>query len=138
MLLRNNLSSIEKSQKLANKYFKKGYNCAQSVILSASKVLGVRVPVGLMESASTFTGGIGKSGCLCGALAGAIMLIGFFSLKSKKDASEFFQIFKERFKSSCCRVLRNGMDFDDPYLKKRCAKITAETAGLVVEFLSGD
>lgn len=138
MLVKNSLSSVEKSKRLANKYFKKGYNCAQSVILSVSKVLGVRVPVGLVESVSAFRGGIGKSGCLCGALAGATLLIGLLSPKSEKEASEFFRVFKEEFKSSCCRVLRGGMDFKDPRLKKHCAKITAETAGLVVEFLSGD
>lgn len=138
MLLRGNLSSIEISRKLAKKYFQKGYNCAQSVMLSASKALGVHVPAGVVESASAFSGGIGRSGCLCGALAGAVMLIGYFSPKNEKEASEFFQIFKEKFQSSCCRVLRSDMDFEDPAVRKHCAKITEETAVLLVKFLSGD
>ncbi len=138
MLLRGNFSSVEVSRKLARKFFGRRYNCAQSVILSVSKALGVKVPKEVIKTAAFLGGGIGGSGCLCGALAGAVMLIGHLSPKSNEEAADFFRIFKERFKSSCCRVLRGGMDFKDPKLKEHCAKITEETAGLLTEFLMGD
>jgi C_GCAxxG_C_C family probable redox protein len=108
------------------------------VILGVSKALEIEVPKEIVKTATVFGGGIGKSGCLCGALAGAIILIGYLSSKSEKEASEFFHIFKGKFKSSCCRVLRKEMDFKDPNLKEHCAKITEETAGLLTKFLMGD
>lgn len=138
MLSRSNLSSVEVSRKLARKFFGRRFNCAQSVILGVSKALKIEVPKEVVKTAGVFGGGIGGSGCLCGALAGAVMLIGYLSPKSNEETAEFFRIFKERFKSSCCRVLRGGMDFKDPKLKEHCAKITEETAGLLTEFLMGD
>ncbi len=138
MLSRGDLSSVEVSRKLARKFFNRRFNCAQSVILSVSKALGVKVPKEVVKTAVVFGGGIGESGCLCGALAGAVMLIGYLFPKSNKEAADFFDIFKERFKSSCCRVLRGGMDFKNPKLKEHCAKITEETASLLSEFLMSD
>lgn len=138
MLSKSNLSSLETSRKLARKFFGRRFNCAQSVMLSVSKALGVKVPKEVLKAAAVWGGGIGGSGCLCGALAGAVMLIGCLSPRSSEEAAEFFHIFKERFKSSCCRVLRRGIDFEDPKLREHCVKITEETAVLLTEFLVGD
>ena len=59
----------------AAEYFRKGYNCSQSVLLTMfehSNGKNELVP----KVATAFGGGIGRCGSVCGALTGGIMAIG--------------------------------------------------------------
>lgn len=134
MLSRGELPSAV-GKRMASKYFKSRYNCAQSVILAAAKACKMKPPEELVRSTRVFGGGIGYSGCLCGALAGALLTIGYLCSKPEKRAGEFIKIFIETFGSSCCRTLRKGMDYKNPELKRHCAMITEETASLLIDFV---
>lgn len=62
---------VKESQDL----FESGFNCAQSVLLSFCEELGLSKETA-SKIASPFGGGIGGHGKLCGALTGAMMVIG--------------------------------------------------------------
>ena len=61
-------------EKQAINYFKSGYSCSESVIRAAIDE-GLCDPV-LLSCATSFSGGI-SSGCLCGTVAAAQMILGF-------------------------------------------------------------
>ena len=84
----------KKFSELAPKYFlEQGYSCSESIARAA-------VDMGLADDsfisiATSFSGGMG-SGCLCGAVAGAQMVIGLLHGKNKDNqaralAKEFYK-----------------------------------------------
>ena len=102
----------------AGEYFNNGYSCSESMIKWA-------VDEGLVDEnalslATSFSGGMG-SGCLCGAIVGAQMIIGSqFGRDNKfgneniarEKAREFIQKFVEKHKVTCCKILtKNFSDF---------------------------
>lgn len=130
---------------LAGFYYDQGYNCAQSVILAASQTLKVDVPREVITGASSFSGGIGYSGCVCGALVGGSMFIGIISAnhekarKNKKTLSlsgKLHNAFMSNFGTTYCRELLNGRSFKDKESKQKCRDITVKTAGILVDLLN--
>lgn len=132
---------------IAGQYFDEGYNCAQAVIMSAAQALGIDVPHAVVRGAASFTGGIGYAGCTCGALVGASLLIGMISAdlnsprKSRNTldlSGRFHDIFRDNFKVTCCRSLRNGKHFRNKEVRRKCREITVRTSELLVEMLANN
>jgi C_GCAxxG_C_C family probable redox protein len=125
----------------ARSYFDKGRNCCQAVMLGGSEALGIEIPALLIESLSGAGGGLGLSGCLCGALLGGTLLLGLKKNGEKnrrkvvKLTNRLYEAFHQNFGSTCCRILRKGLSFNDPNLRMHCRQITAETAKLAVELI---
>lgn len=108
---------------LANAYYKKGFNCCQSVLAAFSDLTG------LTEQASFDIGGGFGSGAgtgeLCGALSGAIMTLGLLTpvdtadpVGSKKRtvalSREVQKRFSEKFGALRCHdLLRNKSGASD-------------------------
>jgi C_GCAxxG_C_C family probable redox protein len=111
----------------ALRYFKEGYNCAQSVLLTLQKYWKVEC---LLEPkvVSTFGGGIGRRGSVCGALTGGITAIGLKYGTNKPISSEreqgyllslkFYNQFEEKCGGvMCCDLI--GYDLTDEEEVKR-------------------
>ena len=102
--------------------FRKGYNCAQSVLLAMQDFWNEK---DILEPkiASAFGGGIGRRGSLCGALTGGVIAIGqkYGSNrpvlgergKAYSLALKFYDRFLEEHGSVFCRDLV-GYDLTDP------------------------
>jgi C_GCAxxG_C_C family probable redox protein len=65
------MSSVD----LALAYFKEGFSCSQSVLLAYAPAFGVDRKTAL-KVAGAFGGGIGRMGETCGAVSGALMVLG--------------------------------------------------------------
>lgn len=132
---------------LARARFESGANCAEAVLHAVPEALGdsaLRLP----ESAGMgWTAGIGESGCLCGALAAAVMLEGAASdarpggpaAKRRRAVTASAGIrtaFVDEFGSTCCRAIRRGMEPGSPACREHCAGISARTAELVTASLA--
>jgi C_GCAxxG_C_C family probable redox protein len=59
----------------ASAYFSQGYSCAQSVLLAFAEELGL-APEVAVKVAGCFGGGMARQGLTCGAVTGALMVIG--------------------------------------------------------------
>ncbi len=121
-------------------YFAEGYNCAQSVLLSGSKALEIELPPKFIDGTLGFSGGIGFSGNVCGALIGGVTLIGIALGKSKKKeiwrrSNHLQKFFQKSFGSHLCQVIRQGGSFHDKKTKGICQKIVSETAGETVKLI---
>lgn len=98
--------------------FEKGMNCAQSVISVYGPQYGLD-PDLCVRIASAFGGGIGHTQGICGAVTGAIMVIGLkhgkgTAERDRRDhinalARQFIEEFKKRNGGVMCRRL---LDFD--------------------------
>jgi C_GCAxxG_C_C family probable redox protein len=106
----------------AAELFSNGYNCAQSVLGAFCEENGLDKNTAF-KLANGFGGGI-RCGELCGAVTGAIMVIGLkcgfyiekdFSQKGfcNKKSHEFIEKFKEINKSALCRDLL-GVNIQSP------------------------
>lgn len=127
----------------AGEYFKQGYNCAESMLRAYLDLFPQDFGPGVARLASTLGGGLGRSGCSCGALTAAEMVLGLFvGRESQVDdlervyrlSGELHDRFKEKFGSTCCRVL-NKEDYQSQDHFRRCLKITGGTAMLLMQFL---
>jgi C_GCAxxG_C_C family probable redox protein len=138
--------SEEKVLEARNKaggYFKEGYNCAESIFHAFKDEL--ELDENMVKILTGFGGGIGHAGCTCGALVGSIGVIGCLKGRTDNDneiridcydhTKEFHDIFKHEFKTTCCRVLNKGDDFESRAHNINCLKITGKTGQLLMEFL---
>ena len=127
----------------AVEFYKNGYSCSESIIRAsyACEYLDSTIDIEVLNQiASSFSAGMGESGCLCGAVSGAQMVLGAnFGRKNsetnaqsiKSISKAFIEKFKEKRTVTCCRVLTKGMDFHSPERKSHCVSIVKEVAGLL-------
>ena len=127
----------------AGQYFKNGFNCAEAIVRTGGELLGVKLDEQTLRMATGFGGGIGHAGCVCGALAASVMVLGLVQgrLDPSEDlekayalSSEFHRRFQEKFGATCCRAL-NPHEFGTREHMLNCVKITGNTMGLLAEFL---
>ncbi|MBW2452806.1 MAG: C_GCAxxG_C_C family protein [Deltaproteobacteria bacterium] len=114
----------------AGDLFDRGFNCSQAVFQATTG----RSDPELIAMAEGFGGGIGDSGCLCGAISGGVMALGFAG--KAKHSGELIAAFKDTYQTTCCR----GLSKDYSWLSKdhlaNCRKVTVTTARLVEQLLS--
>src|SRR5512143_3975820 len=104
-------------------YFRDGFNCAQSVLAAWAPEEGMDSTLAL-RVAGAFGGGLARMGLTCGAVTGALMVIGLqFGQVTPDDpeakqrayalARQFAEQFAARHGSIACRDLLGG-DINDP------------------------
>jgi C_GCAxxG_C_C family probable redox protein len=109
--------------KEADNYFEEGYSCAPSVLSAYSERFGLEKELAL-KVACGFGGGIGHTGRTCGAVAGAVMVIGLkhgqadandeeSREETHKLVKEFIDKFEALHGSVECRELI-GYDLSNP------------------------
>ncbi|WP_434510726.1 C-GCAxxG-C-C family (seleno)protein [Desulfitobacterium sp. AusDCA] len=130
--------------KKAGDYFKEGFNCAESIVKTFNELCYNPMEAEIVRIATGFGGGLGHAGCMCGALAGSIMILGILKgrnniTESKEPTYELTKEFHDRFKlkfgATCCRILNPYKKLDSPEHLQNCVKITGNTAKLLIEFL---
>lgn len=130
--------------------FEKGFNCTQSLLVAYGCELGLDRDTAL-KLASPFGGGIGRSGNTCGAIIGAIMIIGLkhgtTDINDKEAEKNIYKLtakFIEQFKSRldtntilCRELIGNEKDpsFSHKIAKKKCLKYIKESAEIIKEII---
>ncbi len=129
--------------KMAGDYHNSGYNCAESIFLTFREQAVPELGEDMVRLASPFGGGLGRSGCVCGALSGAMLIIGAAKgrrnpLQPRKESyslsNEYHDIFRKQFGATCCRVL-NRHEFGSREQGETCFRIITESAGIMMKFL---
>ncbi len=149
---------------LARDNFLAGYGCAQAVLLAFEDVTGLE-PATAAALASSFGGGMGRMREVCGAVSGALMVLGLAvgytdpgdpAAKSRHYA--LVREFAARFKARCtregktgsiiCRDLLAGANISnasggeaeartpDYYQKRPCPALCALAAEVTAELLA--
>jgi C_GCAxxG_C_C family probable redox protein len=134
--------------------FRNDFNCAQSVFSTYAEQFGLDKQIALKISCA-FGGGMARLGATCGAVTGALMVIGLKHGKARPDdddakvktyalSREFVERFKAKHGTIVCRELlgcdigtEEGKRFFDEhkYEEKLCAKFVADAALILEEIL---
>ena len=143
-----NKQIIQDVREKAEGYFERGeFFCSEAVVHAINELLGWPFPEEITKMASGFPIGLGKSGCLCGAVSGGAMALGMAYGRNHGDpmdermfpvAANLHDHIKSVYKSTCCRVLVKGYDFTSPERKSHCVQITGEAAAWVAEQFLAD
>jgi C_GCAxxG_C_C family probable redox protein len=136
--------------------FAQGYNCAQSVLACCGSQFGISRDLAI-RLGQAFGGGMCHLGQTCGAVTGAMMVIGLRHSKAdqgeqgKQAAMRLAQEFARRFKArngsincnellGCDPATPEGMRRcrEEDLFKTLCARLVRDAAEIVEELLKGE
>ncbi len=137
-------------QKHAEDNFRNGYFCCEALVAAIRDEFQMDVSDDVIAMASGMAVGVGKSGCLCGALNGGVLALGMFFGRTGQNGPKDPQVVKcmelthelhDWFRianaknATCCRVLTKGFDMSSGAHKKQCIAFTGLCAGKVAEIV---
>jgi C_GCAxxG_C_C family probable redox protein len=134
--------------------FKEGFSCSQAVLAAYGEKFDLKQELAL-RIAGAFGGGMGRMGETCGAVTGAIMVLGLKfgcviagDLKTRENAYAVVREFVHRFKGRNVSVLcRDLLDCDistsegmkrakeEGLIKKTCPKFVKDAAQILDQLL---
>lgn len=138
--------NVEELQKDAVEIFTHGFACSESVIYAIRKHFQIELSDDALAMSSGFPWGLGGGGCICGALAGGTMMIGyFFGRRVPGDpkinkcfelTKELHDYFKKTYGASCCRILtKNFPDKNSAERKAHCIEMVKGTVAKTAEII---
>ena len=125
---------------------KRKHCCSESIMLVFTSVFpGSLSPDDAVRLGSGLCQGIGGAGCICGALGCSVMLLGYYlgpdqpagvSRRKLKSLSEkMHNRFKNKFKSTCCRVLTKNVKNNRKAHHENCKKLTGTAAEILTDIV---
>ena len=134
------------SQRAMNLYDTQKLCCSESVIAVLNQVFhGGLTPEMAVRMGSGFCEGLGGAGCVCGALSGAVVALnvilgpdqpgGIRKGKFRKAVRRMHDLFKERNRATCCRVLTKKVRHDRKLHRENCKRLTGTGAELAVQVI---
>ena len=119
--------------------------CAEAVLVSLNRGLdGGLTEDQAVTLAAPFCVAMGDSGCLCGALSGAVLAAGLFignnrPYSHRKDMRQIGLALHNQFKSAngstCCRVIAKQVKHDKKVRFHQCANLTAGAAEMAARLI---
>lgn len=140
------------AQRVANGRFARGFNCAQSIFSAFAEQFGISSELAV-RLAAPFGGGISRQGEVCGALSGALMVLGLQYGQDRPEGKDeiyrigraFMQQFQRQHGSIRCRDLI-GQDISTPQglqsareqnlFATLCPVLVDDTARALAEYIS--
>jgi len=134
--------SICKIKADAQEVYRNGdFLCSEAVVYAIRQNIAPEMPKALISAASGFPGGVGGSKCMCGAVTGGVICLGYFfgrtfpttitdpeSQKTIALAYELQDSFKKNHKVLCCHVHLRGKDIEKGEHIEQCIQFTGEMA----------
>jgi len=143
--------NIEQVKRDAEEIFRiGGFYCSEAIVSSVRKNIDPNMPVELVSAASGFPIGVGRAKCMCGAISGAVICLGYFfgrttpttptdpkSQKCMELAYELQESFRQNHKGVlCCHIHVKGMDMASGEHKAQCVTFTGEMAAKTAEIIA--
>ena len=134
----------------AEELYRSGFFCCEAVMSAIRSEFEVDVPEEVIAMASGMAVGVGRSGCLCGAVNGGVLALGMFFGRTEplgpEDpgvnhlmglTNELHSWFRDNNgkHSTCCRVLTREFDMASGEHKEQCIRFTGMCAGKTAEIL---
>ena len=125
--------------------FNQGFACSESIIYAIKKHFELDLSDDAIAMSSGFPWGLGGGGCICGALAGGTMCLGyFFGRRTPNDpaikkcfqlTNELHDFFKQNCGGTCCRILTRGLEKNSPERKAQCTQFVGDTVQKTAEII---
>ena len=140
---------VQKVRDDAEEYFRRGnFYCSEAVVASVRDNIAPDMPESLIAAASGFPIGVGRSKCMCGAISGGVIALGYVfgrtgpssptdpkSQKTIELAGELQQAFRDSHRVLCCSAQTKGMDMASGEHKAQCVSFTGEMAAKTAEII---
>ncbi|MEG0855301.1 MAG: C-GCAxxG-C-C family (seleno)protein [Terrisporobacter sp.] len=136
---------ISKTVEEAKYIFNNGLACSESVIYAVKKNFELDLPDEVIAMGSGFPWGLGRAYCICGALAGGTMCLGYFFGRTTPGdpkinkcfdiTKEFHDAFVEFADAPCCGKITEGLDRENNGHKLRCTEIVGKATEKVCEIV---
>jgi C_GCAxxG_C_C family probable redox protein len=132
-------------ERAENLYQTRQLLCTEAVVVTLNKALSG----GLSDSqaaaiAAPFSIAMGGSGCICGALSGAVISSGLLAgadqpyshrKRMRQNAKDLHDTFKTANGATCCRVLSRRVSHDREAHFQQCARLTADAAEMAARLI---
>ena len=133
--------------------FENGLNCSQAILTAFGEPYGIHSEIA-KKLGRPWGGGVGRMGRICGAVTGAIMVLGLAQSKRQDEAEarndiclsvqELVWRFEQRHGTSVCKELL-GADFsteegqrkikEEMLVKKLCSKFVEDAGCILAELV---
>ena len=141
---------VQKVKEDAEEYFRRGsYYCSEAIVAAVRDNITPEMPEAMIAAASGFPVGVGRSKCMCGAVSGGVISLGYVfgrtgpsapedpkSIKTLALANELQQAFRDNHRVLCCSVHTKGMDMASGEHKAQCIAFTGEMAAKTAEIIA--
>ena len=142
---------IDKIAQRSGELFESGMYCAESVLLAVAESAGIQSEL-IPKIATGFCGGVSRTCGMCGAVSGAIMVIGIFAGRNEPTETvaesytlvrKFVKEFGSKFGSTNCKDLTDcdlGTDEGQKYFKEhnirqKCRSYTEEATRISLSLI---
>ncbi len=136
--------SMSKAVALSLRYFQNGLYCSEAILRAFNEAYNLGYPDNQYKIATAFGAGLGESGCSCGAVTGAIMVLSLIAGRNHNYESERLSFtvtnelhdkFRSRYKAMCCRVLTKDFEWNSAEHKFNCEAIVQYVAELTDDII---
>lgn len=143
--------SLSKVKQDAENNFRQGYFCCEALMSAIRDNFYLDLPKEVIAMASGMTVGVGRSGCICGALNGGVLALGLFFGRTEPTGPQDAKINKclaltnelhDWFKATngknavCCRILTHEFDMGKGEHKEQCISFTGMCAEKTAEIIA--
>ena len=142
--------NIEKVKSDAEDAYRSGQMyCAEAVVSSIRKNIDPDMPVEFLSVATGFSYGTGRCRCMCGAVSGACICLGYFfgrsfpttptDPKSTKNLNLAFELqdsFKKKNKVLCCKVHNADSGERGSAANPKCVGFVGDMAAKAAEIVA--
>lgn len=132
-------------ERARNLYQTRQMLCTEAVVAAMNHGLqGGLTDAQAIAMAAPFSVALGESGCLCGALSGAVMAAGLLlgnahpyrQRRNMRDsARQLHDAFKKTNGATCCRVLSRTVKHDKKVHFRQCTELTARAAEMAARLV---
>jgi C_GCAxxG_C_C family probable redox protein len=132
-------------KRAGNLYQTRQMLCAEAVVVTLNKAfMGGLSDTQAVAVAAPFSMALGDSGCLCGALSGAVLACGLLvendqpypkGERMRKNARQLHDAFKAANGATCCRVLSRSVRHDQQARFQHCAHLTSGAAEMAARLI---
>lgn len=135
---------LPKSVALSLRYFQNGLYCSEAILRGFNEAYNLGFPPEQYKISTAFGSGLGESGCSCGAVTGAAMVLSLICGRTHNYESERISFtavnqlhdkFREAHKALCCRVLTRDVEWNSAEHKLRCEQLVKHAAEIADDII---
>jgi len=122
---------------LSLSYFRNGLYCSEAILRAFNEVYQLGFPETFYKISTAFGAGLGEAKCICGSVAGGVMVLSLIAGRNINNESERLAFtlthelhnhFKAKHDALCCRVLTRNVLWHSAEHKIQCEKYVIDAA----------
>lgn len=129
---------------LTLRYFQNGLMCSEAIFRGFTEAYDLGFPKDMYKISTAFAGGMGESGCACGAVTGCAMVLSLICGRNHNYESErvaftavheLHDKFRQAHKVLCCRALTNNFTWNSADHKLNCEDLVRHAAEITDDII---